>query len=95
MQAAQNRAANLVEQARQEAEAITRGADQYVMETLARLEQQLAKALGVVRNGINEVATNGAVQAQPPAQFPVPANRQMFEYEVPVQPVESNKDDKK
>ncbi len=95
VQAAQNRAANLVEQARQEAEAITRGADQYVMETLARLEQQLGKALGVVRNGINEVATNGAVQAQPPAQFPVPANRQMFDYEVPAQPVESSKDDKK
>jgi hypothetical protein len=95
VQAAQNRAANLVEQARQEAEAITRGADQYVMETLARMEQQLSRALGVVRNGINEVAANGAVQPQPPAQFPVPTNRQAFEYEIPAQSVDSKKDDKK
>ena len=57
VQAAQSRAANVLEQARQEAEVITRDADKYVVDTLARLEQQLAKALNVVRNGINEVAT--------------------------------------
>lgn len=73
VQAAQSRAANVVEQARQEAEQITRDADNYVVETLARLEQQLSRALTVVRNGINEVSTpaqpNG--QPMPPVQFPV------------------------
>lgn len=76
VQAAQSRAANIVEEARQRAEEITREADQYVLDTLARLEQQLSRALGQVRNGINEVATTSPNQpvthAMPPAQFPAP-----------------------
>ncbi len=71
VQAAQSRAANIIEQAKQDAEEVVAGADNYVAETLARLEQQLNKALNVVRNGINEVNTAGAVQTAPPAQFPV------------------------
>jgi hypothetical protein len=55
VQAAQSRAANIVEAARQEAEGITDDADGYVLETLTNLEQQLAKILAVVRNGINQV----------------------------------------
>lgn len=70
VQAAQNRAANIIEEARQEAEKITGDADQYVLDTLARLEQQLSRALSTVRNGINEVATSGAVQPIPPTQIP-------------------------
>ena len=81
VQAAQSRAANIIEQAKQDAEEVVAGADKYVAETLAKLEQQLAKALNVVRNGINEVATAGAVQTMPPAQFPV-AMRQQQQIEV-------------
>ncbi len=77
VQAAQSRAANIVEQAKQEAEAITAEADKYVLDTLGRLEQQLAKALGVVRNGINEVNTSGAAQnSVPPTEFPASMQRQ-------------------
>ena len=45
VQAAQSRAANIVEQAKQEAEEVVAGADMYVADTLAKLEGQLAKAL--------------------------------------------------
>ncbi len=81
VQAAQSRAANIVEQARQEAEQITREADSYVVETLSRLEQQLNRATTVVRNGINEVSTPPATgqQVMPPAQFPAPVMRQPLE----------------
>lgn len=95
VQAAQSRAANIIEQARQEAEAITREADQYVMDTLSRLEQQLNKALSVVRNGINEVSASGAAgQSAPQAvQFPVPGARQSVEVGLNVS--EARKDEKK
>jgi hypothetical protein len=78
VQAAQSRAVNVVEEAKQEAERITAEADQYVMDTLARLEQQLNKALTVVRNGINEVATSGTANGgqSAPVQFPAPVVRQ-------------------
>lgn len=73
VQAAHNRAANIVEQARQEAERIIAEADQYVLDTLTKLEQQLNKTLSVVRNGINEVNNNGAAGAEPqPMSMPVP-----------------------
>jgi len=77
VQAAQSRAGNIIEQAKQDAEEVVAGADKYVAETLAKLEQQLAKALNVVRNGINEVNTAGAVQPMPPAQFPVAMRQQV------------------
>jgi hypothetical protein len=86
VQAAQSRAANIVEQARQEAEAITAEADKYVMDTLARLEQQLSKALGVVRNGINEVATSGTPgqpQQTMPTQFAPATVREPVEIQPP------------
>jgi cell division septum initiation protein DivIVA len=74
VQAAQNRAANIVEQARQEAESIVDGADKYVVEVLSRLEHQLMKTLGVVRNGISEVnqpaeASIAPMQTALPSQF--------------------------
>ena len=63
VQAAHNRAANIIEQARQEAETIIADADKYVLEELARLEQHLIKTLTVVRNGIAEVHNNQAAEA--------------------------------
>ncbi|MFQ3567191.1 MAG: ATP synthase F0 subunit B [Aggregatilineales bacterium] len=67
VQAAQNRAANIIEAARQEAESITEDADQYVLETLSNLEQQLAKMLSVVRNGIMQVHSQSEAVSVKPA----------------------------
>ncbi len=52
---AQERASHIIEQARQEAINITEEADQYVMDTLARLEQTLLRNINEVRNGINQL----------------------------------------
>ena len=55
VQAAQNRAANIVEDAHQRAAEITAEADQYVMQVLSKLEQSLSRNLTTVRNGIDEI----------------------------------------
>lgn len=88
VQAAQTRALHILEAARQEAENITREADNYVLETLAKLEQHLNRALSVVRNGISEVSTGGSgpSQAAAPVQFPAP--RQSVEVETSPKPTE-------
>jgi cell division septum initiation protein DivIVA len=62
VQAAQNRAANIIEQARQQAKQITTEADTYVMQVLGELEQNLLRNLNTVRNGISQVNDN---QTQP------------------------------
>jgi len=54
-QAAQSRAANIIELARQEAEGMEVDADNYVMDVLGELESHLIRTLTVVRNGINSV----------------------------------------
>lgn len=54
-QAAQNRAANILEQARQEAESLGAEADEYVLGVLGELESQLIRILTVIRNGMNTV----------------------------------------
>ena len=60
VQAAQNRAANVIEEAHQKAAQITSEADAYVVQVLGKLEQALQRNLNTVRNGINEV--NHSVQ---------------------------------
>jgi hypothetical protein len=79
VQAAHNRAANIIEQARLEAENIIADADKYVLDELARLEQHLIKTLTVVRNGMVELSNNRAAAqasraeaAQQPAMPPMP-----------------------
>lgn len=52
VQTAQNRANNIIEQARHEAETIRTDADSYVLEVLKELEAQLIRNLTVARNGI-------------------------------------------
>ncbi len=86
VQAANNRAANIVEQAHQDAEAIMTDADNYVLGVLSNLEQQLNKAMNVVRNGIAQVNTTETTSApapQPTMQIAppsfAPAPRQMAE----------------
>lgn len=63
-QAAQSRAANIIEQARQEAETIQAEADRYVLQVLGELESHLIRTLTVVRNGIAMVTQD---RTQPPS----------------------------
>ncbi len=51
-EAASTRADQIIEQAKIEAETTKREADQYVMETLSRLELEMDQALNQIRNGI-------------------------------------------
>lgn len=55
VQAAQNMAANIIEQANQEVARIKAEADQYIFSVLSKLEQTLQGNLNTVRNGINAV----------------------------------------
>ena len=52
VQAAQTRAEQIIAQARSECEATKREADEYVLETLTRLEIELERSLTQVRNGV-------------------------------------------
>jgi hypothetical protein len=63
VQSAQARAEQVAMQLREEAEQSRRDADQYVIETLARLEQELESYLNQVRNGIKTLQHES--QAQP------------------------------
>jgi vacuolar-type H+-ATPase subunit H len=56
VQTAQNRAKNIIEQARREAEGIRTEADAYVMDVLRELESQLMRNMNTVRNGIAQVS---------------------------------------
>lgn len=51
----QQRADNILERARRDAEALRHDADAYVMEVLVKLEEDLLRSLSVVRNGLNKV----------------------------------------
>lgn len=55
VQTAQNRATNIIEQARREAEMIRAEADDYVMDVLKALENQLLRNLNLARNGIAKI----------------------------------------
>lgn len=50
--AAQTRATTIVERAQREAEALKLDADDYTTQVLGKLEEDLAKALSIVRNGL-------------------------------------------
>jgi len=52
VKAAQARAEQIVSEARAECEITKREADEYVLETLSRLEMEMNRALAQVRNGI-------------------------------------------
>ncbi|GAB4576137.1 MAG: hypothetical protein Kow0077_31110 [Anaerolineae bacterium] len=83
-QAAQNRAANIIEQARREAEAMQADADRYVMEVLGELESQLIRTLTVVRNGINTVAARAEGQNYSMEPEPQPAMDETVQQDVSV-----------
>ena len=61
MTSAQQRADNILERARRDAEAMRHDADAYTIEVLARLEEDLLRSLSVVRNGLQKLqADQGA-----------------------------------
>lgn len=64
VQAAQARADQLIAQARAECERTRQDADNYVLETLTRLEMELDRILNQVRNGIHTLQRD----ATPPEQ---------------------------
>lgn len=49
---AQLRAQTILERAQREADALKADADDYTIQTLSKLEEDLAKAMGIVRNGL-------------------------------------------
>src|SRR5690606_17107381 len=85
VRAAQARAENIREQARQEAGRITAEADEYVAQLLSRLEQQLVRNLNEVRNGITVIRDASTVVAEPVeeeaaelVEFPTSVNSEQY-----------------
>lgn len=64
------RAENVLERARRDAEVMRRDADIYVVDVLAKLEEDLLRSLSVVRNGLRKVQAEqaAAVEAMQEAQ---------------------------
>jgi cell division septum initiation protein DivIVA len=60
----QQRADNIIERARREAESLRLDADAYVVEVLAKLEDDLQRTLAVVRNGMESVDGETAVSEE-------------------------------
>jgi hypothetical protein len=68
VQEAQRRAEQIVAQARLDAEATRRDADDYVLDTLNHLQDELEKLTNQVRNGIHTVEEDQARRAPAPPQ---------------------------
>lgn len=62
--AAQQRAEHVVERARRDADGLRQDADVYVVEVLAKLEEDLLRTLTVVRNGLHKVQTEHFAAAE-------------------------------
>lgn len=62
---AQQRAENILERARRDAEALRQDANAYVVNELSALEEELLRSLAVVRNGLHKV------QGETPPEEPV------------------------
>ncbi len=61
--AAESRAATILERARTDAESLRADADEYVLQVLSQLAQDLERALNEVRNGIARVKQDRAARA--------------------------------
>jgi cell division septum initiation protein DivIVA len=62
--AAQESARQIVDQANQEAEAVRRGADDYALQMLDRLDNQLRRIEGNVRNAIRALTTEQSAEQE-------------------------------
>ena len=79
-QEAERRADQIINQARVEAEATRQDADDYVIDTLARLQEELERALNQARNGIRTLEEERMRRAAPnPPPASVPAEKQSEE----------------
>ncbi len=70
MATAQQRAENILERARRDAQALHQDADVYVVDVLTKLEEDLLRSLSIVRNGLHKVQAEqeeAVEQAQAPA----------------------------
>jgi regulator of protease activity HflC (stomatin/prohibitin superfamily) len=65
LMAAQQRSDNILERGRRDAEVLRQDADAYVVEVLARLEEDLLRYLAVVRNGLDKVSVEQPQTAVP------------------------------
>lgn len=72
---AQRRADQILAQARAEAEATRRDADDYVVETLVNLQDNLEKVLNQVHNGISTVQSDQMRKSVPAPSPPVVAEK--------------------
>lgn len=61
---AHQRAENILERARRDAEVMRHDADVYVVDVLAKLEEDLLRSLSVVRNGLRKVQAEQAAAAE-------------------------------
>ena len=52
---AQDRADNILDRARHDSDGLVQDADEYVVNVLSKLEDDLLNSLAVVRNGLNKV----------------------------------------
>lgn len=67
MATAQQRADNILERARRDAQLLHQDADVYVYDVLVKLEEDLLRSLSVVRNGLDKVRTEPETTEQAPA----------------------------
>lgn len=63
-QSSQQRADNILERARRDADVLRNDADGYVVEVLTKLEEDLLRSLAVVRNGLNKVHKEGVGEGE-------------------------------
>jgi hypothetical protein len=77
IQEAEHRADLIRSQAHEDAETTRQNADDYVVETLGRLQDELERSLNQVRNGIRTLEEEHMRRAAPPA--PTPAEKQSEE----------------
>ncbi|MGD2048249.1 MAG: hypothetical protein PVH03_02080 [Chloroflexota bacterium] len=66
MVSSQQRADAILERARREAEVMRSESDAYALEVLAKLEEDLLRSLSVVRNGMQRLEAEQAVEVSPP-----------------------------
>lgn len=75
--AAETRAETILERARSDAESLRADADEYVLQVLSQLSQDLERALTEVRNGITRVQQEHSARAShPPAADEEPSSEQ-------------------
>jgi cell division septum initiation protein DivIVA len=63
---AQQRAENIIERARRDADNLRHEADVYVMDVLSKLEEDLLRSLSVVRNGMRKIEHESAPMENEP-----------------------------